>query len=245
MKVALAQINPTIGAFEHNSAKMLHFCETAKKQGADMVIFPDLSLVGYPPLDLLDKDHFVTDNLSSLKKLAAQIRGITAVVGYVDKNAGVGKPYFNSAAVITNSKISSTHHKTLLPSYDVFDETRHFEPAPRLKLAHLDRTAWALTICEDIWNDKAYWHRRLYARDPLPPLFKKHPAFLVNMSASPFSVGKQKTRQNLLRSIARKNQVPTLFVNQVGANDALIFDGGSFVMNTEGNIIGLWQTIKN
>ena len=166
-----------------------------------MIIFPELSLVGYPPLDLLDKDHFVNDHLRSLKKLASRITGITAIVGYVDKNIGVGKPYFNSAAVITGGKISSTHHKMLLPSYDVFDETRHFEPAPRIKLAHHGKTPWALTICEDIWNDKDFWRRRLYTQDPLPQLFKKKPPFLLNMLGSPFLFGEKKKTKNELRGM--------------------------------------------
>lgn len=217
MKIALAQMNPTVGAFEKNATKILFLIDQAQKQGAELVVFPELSLVGYPPLDLLDKDHFVEDNLRTLKKLASKIKNISALVGYIAKNTSKhGKPYFNSAALIHNGKIISNHHKSLLPSYDVFDETRHFEPAPKLKTIKLKKHKLAISICEDIWNDKDFWQRRLYKNDPLSLLFKGEQTCLINISASPYSLGKQKMRVEMLKAISKKYKIPTIYVNQVG-----------------------------
>ncbi|MBI3017688.1 MAG: NAD+ synthase [Deltaproteobacteria bacterium] len=240
MKVALAQINPIIGAFDKNSEKILSFTQEAKKQGADLVVFPELSLVGYPPLDLLDKDHFVDNNLKALKNLLPHIRGIAILVGSVDKNTHKsGKKLFNSAALISNGKIISKHVKSLLPSYDVFDETRHFEPASshHIQLTRLNRTPLAVSICEDIWNDKDFWKRRLYTFNPLSVLSKHKSLCLINLSASPFSMGKHKLRMRMLESLSKKYKVPSIYVNQVGSNDELIFDGGSFALNSKGKII--------
>src|SRR3989338_4781764 len=240
MKVALAQINPTIGAFEKNSEKILSFTKEAQKQGACLVIFPELSLVGYPPLDLLDKDHFVDDNLKALKTLLPRIQDIAILVGFVDKNPlKSGKKFLNSAALISNGKIISKHVKTLLPSYDVFDETRHFEPAPshHIQLTQISHTRLAISICEDIWNDKDFWKRRLYAFNPLSILLKQKSRCLLNLSASPFSMGKHTFRVKMLESLSKKYKIPSLYVNQVGSNDELIFDGGSFALNAKGKII--------
>lgn len=238
MKIALAQVNPTIGAFQKNSAKILYFIEDAKNKGAELVIFPELSLVGYPPLDLLDKDHFVEDNLKALNALAKQIHGISAIVGYVEKNKTEhGKPYHNAAAVLSEGEIVSKHYKSLLPSYDVFDEARHFEPSHHVVQAKINKKAIALSICEDIWNDKDFWKRRLYKTDPLPSLLKPNPFCLINISASPFSMGKQKTRKTIIQSLAQKYKTPLIYVNQVGSNDQIIFDGASLAMNNKGEII--------
>lgn len=239
MKVAFAQINPTIGAFQKNSEKILHFVEEAKKRNADLVIFPELSLIGYPPLDLLDKDHFVEDNLKALQALIKQIDGISAIIGYVEKNRSQhGKPYYNAAALVSSGKIVSKHYKSLLPSYDVFDETRHFEPSPKIVSAKIQKNPVAVSICEDIWNDKDFWKRRLYKSDPLPLFLKQKKCCLINISASPFSMGKQKIRKEMVQAIARKYKTPVIYVNQVGSNDQIIFDGGSLAMNAKGEVIG-------
>ncbi len=240
MKIALAQMNPIIGAFDKNSEKILSFTQTAKSQGANLVVFPELSLVGYPPLDLLDKDHFVDDNLKALKTLLPQIRDIAILIGFVDKNTlKSGKKFFNSAALISNGKIISTHVKALLPSYDVFDETRHFEAASshHIQLTKLNHTRLAVSICEDIWNDKDFWKRRLYPFNPLSVLFKQKSRCLLNLSASPFSMGKSKFRLKMLESLSKKYKIPSVYVNQVGSNDDLIFDGGSFALNAKGTVI--------
>ena len=240
MKIALAQINPIIGAFEKNSEKILSFTHKAKGQGAHLVIFPELSLVGYPPLDLLDKEHFVDDNLKALKKLLPQIKDIAILVGFVDKNSlKSGKKFFNSAALISNGKIISKHNKALLPSYDVFDETRHFEPASshHIQLTKLGHTRLAVSICEDIWNDKDFWKRRLYTFNPLSVLLKQKSRCLINLSASPFSIEKHKFRMKMLESLSKKYRIPSIYVNQVGSNDELIFDGGSFALDAKGKIM--------
>ena len=239
MKVALAQINPTIGAFESNSKKILDFISKAKNMKADLVVFPELSLVGYPPLDLLDKDHFALDNLKYLKKLVPHIKNISAIIGYIEKNPQKkGKEFFNAAALITNGKIVSKHYKSLLPSYDVFDETRHFEPSKNVKMTRCGAMKLAISICEDMWTDKKFWKRRLYEFDPLAKMLQKQKnAHIINISASPYSFGKLKFRHELLKSIAKKYKSISIYVNQVGANDELIFDGGGFVLDEKGTVI--------
>ena len=238
MKIALGQLNPTVGAFKRNAEKILQFVQRAKKQKADLIVFPELSLVGYPPMDLLDKDHFVEDNLRYLNQLAKEITGISALIGFIDRNpAAQGNAYFNAAAMISNGKIISKHYKSLLPSYDVFDETRHFEPAPQLKDIRVHQTTFAVSICEDIWNDKDFWKRRRYPIDPLPALLQSPKSGLLNISASPYALGKQKMRIAMLQAIAKKYKTPIVYVNQVGGNDQLIFDGASLALNKEGGII--------
>ncbi len=204
------------------------------------MVFSELSLVGYPPLDLLDKEHFVADNLKALKNLIPRIQDIAVIVGFVDKNTHKsGKKNFNTAALISNGKIVSKHIKALLPSYDVFDETRHFEPASshHIQLTQLNQTRLAISICEDIWNDKDFWKRRLYTFNPLSILFKQKSRCLINLSASPFSVGKHSFRLKMLQAISKKYKIPSIYVNQVGSNDELIFDGGSFALNSKGKLI--------
>lgn len=238
MKIALAQINPTIGSFEKNSQKILTFVEKAKSKHADLVIFPELSLVGYPPLDLLEKEQFIDDNLKYLNHLAENIQGIAAVIGFVDKNTEkTGKAFFNAAALISNGKILSKHYKVLLPSYDVFDETRHFHPGNKLTLKSFKKEMIALSICEDIWNDKAFWKRPIYYQNPLSSLTTVKPSFLINISASPYSMNKQKLRMNMIKNLVQKYKTMAIYVNQVGGNDELIFDGGSFVLDQKGKII--------
>lgn len=238
MKIALAQINPIIGAFEKNSQKMLSFIEEAKRKKADLVIFPELSLVGYPPLDLLDKEHFVNDNLKYFQKLVSQIKDISAIIGFVDKNPQkIGKPFFNAAALVSKGKVLTRHYKILLPSYDVFSETRHFNPGTKFSLGELHKTKMILSICEDIWNDKTFWKRPLYKEDPLSLLKRIHPSYLINISASPYSMDKQKLRLEMIKAIAKKYKTKVIYVNQVGSNDELIFDGGSFSLDEKGHFL--------
>ncbi|MBI4041472.1 MAG: NAD+ synthase [Deltaproteobacteria bacterium] len=239
MKIALGQINPTIGAFQKNCQKMLDQIEKAKAKQADLIVFSELSLVGYPPLDLLDKEHFVEDNLNVLTQMAEKIHGIAAIVGYVEKNpAATGKPFLNAAALIQDGKIISKHFKSLLPSYDVFDETRHFEPAKEVHSMMFKSKPLAISICEDIWNDPGFLKRKLYEKDPLEGLLKAKNTILINISSSPFSMGRLGARHNVLKSLSQKHGIACIYVNQVGANDELIFDGGSFAVNEKGDIIG-------
>ncbi|HBQ21757.1 MAG: NAD+ synthase [Deltaproteobacteria bacterium GWA2_38_16] len=245
MKIALAQINPTIGAFEYNSRKMLDFIKTAKAKKAELVIFPELSLVGYPPLDLLEKESFVKDNLKYLKQFSSHIQDIAVICGFIDKNGGKsGKEFFNSLAFISNRKIIAKHHKVLLPSYDVFDETRHFEPGVKLHSALFHQHTFALSICEDIWNDKDFWKHRLYPKDPVADFFQRKKAILINISASPYSINKLGLRRKMLSAISKKYKVPSFYVNQVGSNDELIFDGGSFALDEKGKLIAQCSDFK-
>ncbi len=237
MKIAIAQINPIIGAFQRNSAKILSFISQAKNKNAELVVFPELSLVGYPPLDLLEKEHFVNDNLIALKVLASQVKNMSAIIGYVDKNPSIGKKFFNAAAFISNGKIVSRNFKVLLPSYDVFDEVRHFEPGKKIGVVSTRSAKIALTICEDIWNDKDFWRKPLYSNDPLSILKKQKVSCLINISSSPFAIGKQKIRTDMVKAISKKYKTPSIYVNQVGGNDELIFDGASFAVDEKGKII--------
>jgi NAD+ synthase (glutamine-hydrolysing) len=241
MKIALAQINPIIGNFSYNLNKIASYTDKAKQRGADLVIFPELATCGYPPQDLLLKASFIETNLEALADIAKLAKDIAILVGFVDKNKGSGRPLHNSAAFIVNQKIQSIHHKTLLPTYDVFDEDRYFEPANKYDLAQLANSKFAVSICEDIWTNSAAFGHQRYNKDPINNLLKLGPQFLINISSSPYSVGKEKIRQDLLVDQAKKYNLPVVYVNQVGGNDELIFDGRSLALDKSGNIIGLAQ----
>jgi NAD+ synthase (glutamine-hydrolysing) len=237
MKIALGQINTTVGALEQNAEKVLHFTEQAKGK-ADMILFPELAITGYPPKDLLEKAGFIEANLSVLKSLAEKIEGIEVIVGFAEPNpAPEGKHCFNSAAVIRNRKIISIHRKTLLPTYDVFDEGRYFEPSRTQELITLQDRQFGVTICEDIWNDKDTFPRPLYHIDPLQAQVQKGAEVIVNISASPYHLEKWEERHRLLQNEARKYDKWLAYVNLVGANDELIFDGRSFIVAPDGEVM--------
>jgi NAD+ synthase (glutamine-hydrolysing) len=237
MKISLAQINPTVGAFKENVQKICTFIERAKDKGADLVIFPEMSIIGYPPKDFLERPRFVMDNLMALDELVKKIpRGIAAIVGFVDKNPGkTGKPLSNAAAFISNGRIESRHYKSLLPTYDVFDEERYFEPTHTVSPVQFCGKRLGITICEDVWSQEVL-ARPLYKVNPVESLFEQGVDIIVNISASPFEVGKVEKRYKLLSQQASKYNVPFIYVNQVGGNDDLIFDGNSVVFNHEGKI---------
>jgi NAD+ synthase (glutamine-hydrolysing) len=237
MKVGLAQINTTIGDFEGNLRKILNYYQKAVAAKADLVLFPELAICGYPPRDLLLKHSFVDSTLKSLDTLAPQISGPPIIVGYVDRNQGVGRPLRNSAAVIQNGKIIHRIHKTLLPTYDVFDEDRYFEPAQSNQAVELCGRKVGVTICEDIWNDEDFWPSRLYRQDPVKSLKTQGIDLLLNISASPWNLNKEKVRFQMLETIARNDNVPVLYCNSVGGNDELIFDGHSFAFKAGGALI--------
>lgn len=241
MRIALAQINPTVGDITANAAKHLDFIDRAKRQGATLVVFPELSLLGYPPKDLLLKWRFVTDSLRALDDIAARVGGVDVIVGYADRNnSPVGRSLHNAVALLREGKIHSRHFKTLLPTYDVFDESRYFEPGPINETENLvtigDRVA-GLSICEDLWNDEKLIARRLYHQNPIADLNAAGAQFLVNASASPFVVGKHDFRLQLFGEQVRRFNKPLIYVNQVGGNDELIFDGNSHVLDAAGNLI--------
>ncbi|HEX3355682.1 MAG TPA: NAD+ synthase [Tepidisphaeraceae bacterium] len=244
MRIALAQINPIVGDIAYNVRKIVDFANRAKTQGAKMVVFPELCVVGYPPKDLLLKSQFIDDNLRGLQTIAQQVRGLDVVVGYAARNEQpIGRPLHNAVAVIRDGKIVSTHFKTLLPTYDVFDESRYFEPGPANETENLVKVGDALditaglSICEDLWNDEKLIARRLYHQNPIADLNAAGAQVLINSSASPFVVGKHEFRLELFSAQVKRFGKPLVYVNQVGGNDELVFDGNSVAFDASGNVI--------
>ena len=238
MRLALAQLNTTIGDLHGNAARILDSYRRAVAAGATLVLTPELSLTGYPPRDLLAKRRFVQDNLRTLDELAAQIGETALLVGYVEINPHrPGRDYLNGAALLHRGQIVARRYKTLLPTYDVFDEDRYFQPAETSTVVELADTTLAITICEDIWNAQGYWPSRLYRRDPVEELVATgKPSIILNISASPFHLGKAALRYDVLRAVALKYQVPLAYCNLVGGNDELVFDGQSLVFDGAGNL---------
>lgn len=241
MRIALAQINPIVGDIPHNCRKIVEFAHRARHEGAELVVFPELSIIGYPPKDLLLKPQFIDDNLRALKIVAAHTRGIDVVVGYADRNPEpVGRPLRNAVAVLRDGEVASRHYKTLLPTYDVFDESRYFEPGPaceRANVVTMGHVRAGLTICEDLWNDERLIARRLYHQNPVATLSAAGAQMLVNTSASPFVAEKHEFRLKLFASQVKQVGLPLLYVNQVGGNDELVFDGNSVVLDAQGNVV--------
>ena len=238
MKICLAQINPTVGAFEQNVKKICRFINTAKKKGADLIVFPEMCIVGYPPKDLLELSGFVDSNLKALEEVKNNVTGISAIVGFVDRNVGQrGKNLYNAAAYINNKEIVSRHYKSLLPTYDVFDEDRYFEPAHSISLAKISGRKSGISICEDAWGANIIWQGKIHHKDPVESMIRQGAEIIINISASPFTIGKQDERLKMLTSHAKKYNVPIVFVNQIGGNDDLVFDGNSLVINKKGVIV--------
>ena len=240
MNIGLLQLNPTIGAFAANREKLLAAYADAVARGAEMVIAPELFLCGYPPRDLLLREDFVAANLVALAETAAGIGEIPLCVGYVEKNSErPGRALKNAAALLQNGKIIWTTTKSLLPTYDVFDEDRYFEPAKKVEPFVFHGKKIGITICEDIWNDEDFWPERLYRCDPVRELVAQGAEIILNLSASPWCDGKEKTRLEMLRRVARDEKVPLAQVNAVGANDELIFDGHSVALDAHGDVLAL------
>ena len=240
MKIGLLQLNPTIGAFAANREKLLIAYTEAIKRGAEFVLAPELFLCGYPPRDLLLRDDFIEANLAALAETAKLIGHIPLCLGFVEKNLErPGRALKNSAAVLQDGKIIWRTTKSLLPTYDVFDEDRYFEPAKHVEPFVFNGTKLGITICEDIWNDEDFWPERLYRRDPVRELISQGAEIILNLSASPWWDGKERTRLEMLRRVARDEKIPLAQVNAVGANDELIFDGHSVVLDARGEILAL------
>jgi NAD+ synthase/NAD+ synthase (glutamine-hydrolysing) len=240
MKIALAQTNSTVGDLCGNAERILAFARRAADGGATVVVFPELSLTGYPPRDLLEKESFLDRTEQHLERLAADAAplNISIICGTVTRTgAPTGLPIYNSAAVLEGGRITFRQHKMLLPTYDVFDEARYFQPAEHQSPLALGDALSALTICEDIWNDKQYWERRRYSRDPVEELASAGARILISINASPYHMGKRAQRNEIFAATARHFRVPIVYVNQVGGNDQLLFDGTSFAMNPEGEVI--------
>ncbi len=240
MKIALAQINPTVGDFDGNARKILDFARRAEQGGADLVMFSELSVSGYWPADLLEKPAFVARAGQVVEEIAAKTAGSSTaiILGYVTPAPhGSGKHVRNSAALLRNGHIEFVQSKMLLPFYDVFDEQRYFAPAEKQRLFCLNGEDVALTICEDAWNDKSFWENRLYAVDPVEELMRAGGSIVLNISASPYWRDKRETRRQMLAAIARRHRAPVLMVNQVGGNDSLVFDGSSIALDCNGDVI--------
>jgi NAD+ synthase (glutamine-hydrolysing) len=238
VKLALGQINPTVGDFSGNAAKIIDFSRRAQSAGAGLILFPELSVCGYPPRDLVERPSFLARNRESVERIAAETQGISVICGLVTPaDSDTGKSAMNSAALLQDGRVAFVQSKMLLPTYDVFDEMRNFAPAKSQSLFPFCGNRMALTICEDAWNDKLFWPKRLYTVDPIEALIRTGGNFVLNISASPFWIGKRELRHDMLASIARQHKVPVAMVNQVGGNDSLLFDGSSIVLNAEGEVI--------
>jgi NAD+ synthetase len=242
MKIALVQINPHIGNFSHNCAKIIQGAMRARESGCELVIFPELAVSGYPPQDLLERHSFIEDHELALSRLIKKISGIGVILGAITKNtAARGKPLHNSCILFDNGAVLGTVHKQLLPSYDVFDEARYFEPGrPGLSTVNYKGLNITMTICEDIWNDKDSAPRQIYASDPVSEAINTADGsvdLIVNIAASPFRLGKADLRNNIFTTVSRKYQIPLLYVNQIGGQDSLLFDGGCLAINGHGQIV--------
>lgn len=242
MKIACAQINPVIADIKGNTAKILEMISAAKDAGAEMVVFPELSVIGYPPMDLLEHRKLVSDNIDALDVIAPHAKGIAVICGYVDRDVSRSPELLNAAAVMYDGKVQARRFKSLLPTYDVFDEQRYFSPAEEIEIVECCGIRLGLTVCEDIWNDKdagstgEYIEGRNYDTDPVAVLAAQGIDLLVNISASPFVQGKNAAKRERIAALSAKLGLAVVYVNQVGGNDSLIFDGGSFVAK-KGNII--------
>jgi len=240
VKIALAQINPTVGDFGGNLEKIVAASRRAAEHGARLTVFSELAICGYPPADFLEKPSFLARCRTAVDDLAAATAELpTAVLAGVALAAepGSGKPAVNAAVLLDGGHLLLEQHKRLLPFYDVFDEQRYFAPSRQQHVVELDGLRLGISICEDAWNDKNFWPRRLYTVDPMEELMRQQPALHINLSSSPFWHGKRATRRQMLAAIARRDGVPVLMCNQVGGNDSLIFDGSSLALNERGELI--------
>ncbi|MCE9519227.1 MAG: NAD+ synthase, partial [Verrucomicrobia bacterium] len=237
MKIALAQLNTTVGDFDGNKTLILDAYRQAVAQGADMVLTPELAITGYPPRDLVNRSQFVPGNKATLQAIASEIGDVPLITGFVDFNdSGRGRHFRNAAAVLQRGKIIHITHKSLLPTYDVFDEDRYFEPADEIKPVLLNGIRVGITICEDIWTDE-FLPRPLYDISPPQELARQGIDLLVNISASPFHLGKPAVRQLMMSALARELQIPIAYCNAVGGNDQLVFDGNSLVIGANGTVL--------
>ena len=241
MRIACGQINSTIGDFDGNCGKVIRFAEQARQGGCALAVFPELCLCGYPPMDLLEHDSFVEENLKALRRLQqAAPAGIGIVVGYVDRNRGrPGKGLVNAASLLADGRILHTQAKTLLPTYDVFDEARYFEPAAERTIVSFGGERIGIAICEDIWWEGEPAPGLRYPIDPVTELLDGGATLILSPSASPFHAGKPERASALLSRIGKTSGVPVVYVNAVGANDSLVFDGQSMVTSADGTLTWL------
>ena len=238
MKIALAQINTVVGDISGNRDSVLQVVEKSQALGADIAVFPELCLTGYPPRDLLGLHGFVESNLRALQEIAAHSGSMGIVLGFVDRNPKKeGRDFHNSAAFLARGKIQAVIHKTLLPTYDVFDEDRYFESSEGVQLVKFGGRTLGISICEDAWNSEDFWSKPLYSSDPILTQVEMGANLLINISASPFEMGKPRFRFQMLLDHVRKHHVPLVYVNAIGGNDDLLFDGNSLALGKNGNVI--------
>ncbi len=238
MRVALAQINTTVGDLVGNERRILSAYRRGVEASAELVLVPELAITGYPPRDLLMRPQFVRQNLEVLERLAAATGPVGLLVGYVGRNERrPGRPTTNAAALLQSGNILAVRTKTLLPTYDVFDEDRYFEPATENSVVEFGGQRLGVSICEDVWNDEDFWHERRYPRNPASELAAGGAKLILNISASPWHLGKDRMRRKMLESLTRKTGVGLVYCNLVGGNDELIFDGGSLVLNSQGEVV--------
>jgi len=235
MKIALAQLNYHIGNFESNTKKIIDCIQKAKSQNADLVVFSELAICGYPPRDFLEFDHFILKCIDSINTISSECNGIAAIIGSPSYNPETkGKRLYNSAFFLSDGKVSHTRHKTLLPNYDVFDEYRYFEPNRNFETIEYKGLNIALTICEDLWNIS---DDPMYVVNPMDELIKQKPDLIINISASPFNYKQAEIRKNILTANSKRYKLPLFYVNHVGAQTELLFDGGSVAIDDKGNIV--------
>jgi NAD+ synthase (glutamine-hydrolysing) len=246
VNIALLQINPTVGDFAGNAVLIAEAAREAAGRGADLAITPELALVGYLPRDLLLSDAFVRHSWQHLERLAQELAdGPALLVGLPEPNpAEEGRPLFNTAALIRSGRIEHRFRKALLPTYDVFDEDRYFEPFHGAQVLDLNGVRLGISICEDVWNDRDFWKRRRYHHDPIEELVRAGAQAIINLSASPFVAGKHRFREEMLGSLARRHGVPLAYVNQFGGNDDLVFDGRSCVLSAHGEVIARGRSFE-
>ena len=236
MRIGFAQINPTVGDLQGNFEKIVKAYDLLANAGADIVIAPELAVPGYPPQDLLFKSRFVPENLAVLERLQKRLSKSALLVGFVDRNEGRGKPFHNAAALLQADQPMQKTHKSLLPTYDVFDEDRYFQPATQVAPLNFHGRCIGVTICEDIWTER-YLPRPLYDVDPLRELITQDAEIILNVSASPFSLRKPAVRREMISGLAGTYQRPIFYCNSVGGNDQLVFDGNSIAVNARGELI--------
>lgn len=240
MRIAICQINTTIGDFDNNAKRMIDGIAWAKRKSADLVVFPEMTTCGYPPRDLLEKPFFIQRNLECVDEVAKVANGIGVVIGFAAPNENqVGRGLYNVAALLYDGRVQFVQEKSLLPDYDVFDEARHFEPAQEHRICTYAGKTFALTLCEDIWCEYAFDGRLRYSCDPIKELAALGPEFIINISASPFVVGKARIRRDLTSQTAKRLGKPVIYCNLVGGNDELIFDGQSMVVDANGDMV--WE----
>jgi NAD+ synthase (glutamine-hydrolysing) len=249
MKIALAQLNYTIGDFANNTEKIISSIDEARKCKADLVIFSELAICGYPPLDLLEHRYFIKKCDAHIEKVASHCQGIAAIIGAPVLNTSTkGKNLFNSAVFINDGKVIQTIHKTLLPTYDIFDEYRYFEPNTEFRIIEFKNHRLAVTICEDLWYNQpiltGFGKSKLYTTSPMEKLSRFNPDLLINIAASPFSYTHEEIKKEILTANAKGYKIPLFYLNQSGANTELIFDGGSMVITPDGEIAGRLKSFK-